>query len=251
MRAASAFSSSGSGLSVTAAASGSRKSIFATAGSIPTSRFSAPWEGGQSAVASSRGLASAARASAAGPPPTAPPGPPAEGRAALVHEVARLPAREELGVEAVQPFDLEEGVGEQQPAAGKTLERPCGAWISRAKAAKLSDASSTPRARSSSSPRATRNSIRPFGVSRSRRISESETGPPSVARREVQEAASAPVRVSAQHARGCRAWSSRRSSSSDIAKPRSPAPRRQLPLTASSSASSASQSCAELERAPP
>src|SRR6478752_6181082 len=35
MRAASALSSSGSGLSVTAAASGSRKSIFATAGSIP------------------------------------------------------------------------------------------------------------------------------------------------------------------------------------------------------------------------
>src|SRR5215208_5598727 len=36
MRAASCWSSSGSGLSMTSAASGSRKSIFATAGSIPT-----------------------------------------------------------------------------------------------------------------------------------------------------------------------------------------------------------------------
>jgi hypothetical protein len=31
----------------------------------------------------------------------------------LVHEVAGLPAREELGVEAMQPLDLEEGVGNQ------------------------------------------------------------------------------------------------------------------------------------------
>src|SRR4026208_1587591 len=39
MRAASCWSSSGLGLPVTSAASGSRKSIFATAGSIPTAAF--------------------------------------------------------------------------------------------------------------------------------------------------------------------------------------------------------------------
>src|SRR5512132_4602112 len=42
MRAASAFSSSGSGLSVAAAAFGSRKSIFATAGSISRPRRDEP-----------------------------------------------------------------------------------------------------------------------------------------------------------------------------------------------------------------
>ena len=52
---------------------------------------------------------------------------------------------------------------------------PLGEWISRAKAAKFSDASATPRPRSSSIARATMNSVRPFGVSSSRRMKLSET----------------------------------------------------------------------------
>src|SRR5262249_19459937 len=41
---------------------------------------------------------------------------------ALVHEIARLPAREELRVEAVQTLDLEVAVGDEEPPARQALE---------------------------------------------------------------------------------------------------------------------------------
>src|SRR5439155_25517385 len=47
-----------------------------------------------------------------------------QARYPLVQQVARLPAREELRVEAVKPLDLEEGIGEQQAAAGQALHPP-------------------------------------------------------------------------------------------------------------------------------
>jgi hypothetical protein len=52
--------------------------------------------------------------------------------------------------------------------------RPAGADSQRANAAKLSDTSSTPRSPSSWIARTTTNSIRPFGVSRSRRMNDSD-----------------------------------------------------------------------------
>ena len=162
----------------------------------------------------------------------------------LVHEVARLPAREELGVEAVQPLDLEEAASAISSAAPDDALEPPARRVDEAREGReverrLLDAAvaeqlerrgrrGTPSGRS--------------GVSRWRRISESETAAPSVARGEVQEAADAGRSRRGPRTTRLSPWSSRRSSSSDIAKPRSASPPRQLRLTASSSASSASES---------
>src|SRR5262249_12551185 len=49
-----------------------------------------------------------------------------EAEAALVHEVARLPPGEELGVEAVEPLDLEPRIAERDRPAGGAIEESVG-----------------------------------------------------------------------------------------------------------------------------
>ncbi len=96
--------------------------------------------------------------------------------AALVHEVARLPTREELRVEAIETLDLKPRVARARES-GRSVRsgNPRGSRMSRANAAKLSDTSATPRARRCSIASTIKNSVRPFGVSCSRRMKESDT----------------------------------------------------------------------------
>ena len=170
----------------------------------------------------------------------------------LVHEVARLPAGEELGVEAVQPLDLEERVGDQQHPPDDALDRAArrvdeareGREVQRRLFARRA-----PEAARGHGRRGTRSAR--SGVSRSRRIERERDGRPSVARGEVQEAADAAVSRRARGRRGCRRGrpgEARRVTSRSRAPPRPP---RQLRLTASSSASSASESSSQLGAARP
>jgi len=108
--------------------------------------------------------------------------------------------------------------------------------MTRAKAAKLSETSSTPRSPSASIARTTRNSINPFGVSRSRRIDESD-----IAARPYEGTKCRKPRMRPSPSRASKttppAPRSVRSESIDIEKPRSHAPASQRLVTASSSQS--------------
>ena len=92
---------------------------------------------------------------------------PRQAEPALVHEVARLPTREELRVEAVEPLDLEEAVGQQQDAPPTRrsrrlrglVDQPCeDGEVERGLVA-------LPGLASCSIARTTMNSVSPFGVS--------------------------------------------------------------------------------------
>ena len=90
----------------------------------------------------------------------------------LVHQVPRFRARRELGVEAMQALDLEERVGERDSPAEQPLASPLRPLEPAPEGREVQRDLATPRSFSASIERTTTNSVRPFGVSRSRRISD-------------------------------------------------------------------------------
>jgi hypothetical protein len=112
--------------------------------------------------------------------------------------------------------------------------------MTRAKAAKLSETSSTPRSRSASMARTTRNSVRPFGVSRSRRIDDSDIAGRPYEGTKCRNPRIQPPQLAVTTTPP--ASRSVRSESIDIEKPRSAEPASQRAATCSSAQSVASSS---------